>query len=190
MKAALLFLILVLPLSAGTGDGDYHRLVGNPAEDVSRILPLATTRPLKSFLGNPQAKIDRIRQILKEASRQILLQRGYLNDAISEVLRNENRITGGADRQEARRLVQANMDLFLQIEDIRLKIAGIQLRAQRQILTIETASFRSVRNSVSQQKQRIGNNPSAYWIWRRKQLLNETERGDALPEALVRKYYR
>jgi len=188
-KFMLCISALLLSTTAPAAAGTQKQLTsGDP--DSSRIIKESSKRQLQTFLGNPKNKYDRIRTVLKKAQQEILLQRGYLNDYISEIIRNENRIASTDDRTIARRLSRSNILLLHKIERLRTRIAKIQLDAQTKVLRIEQQSYMRISRSASRQQRRIGRNPAAYWIWRRRHLLNSTELKDSLPGRIIRKYYR
>ena len=191
MKKLLLGLSCLLVPAATAAADEQQNLIARTTASAARIIRVSSgKRTLNTFLGNPKYKYRRIRRVLKQAQQKILLQRGYLNDYISEIIRNENNIASSDNRSEIRRLIRSNIILMHKIERVRMRIAHIQLNAQQKVLRIERNSFLRITGSANRQQGRIRRNPAGYWIWRRKHLLNMSELKDSLPESLIRKYYR
>lgn len=191
MKIRIIFFLVlgcVLLTTAGPGP-ELSYLVGNPGHEPVTI-PMGGDRPLQSFLGDPRAKIDRIKQILQDAGRQILLERGFLNDAIGEILQNESQLVLTRNNSERRRLLQQNIGLFRKVENIRLKIARIQLAAQQRVLAVETEAYQRIERSVRYQLDRLDRSPAEYWIQQRKQLISPNELKSAPGDDTLRKKYR
>lgn len=184
----LLVLGCVFLTTAGPGP-ELSYLVGNPGHEPVTI-NMGGDRPLQSFLGDPRAKIDRIKQILQDAGRQILLERGFLNDAIGEILQNESQLVLTRNNNERRQLLQQNIALFRKVENIRLKIARIQLNAQQQVLGVEREAYQRIERSVRYQLDRLDRSPAEYWIQQRRQLISPNELKSAPGDDTLRKKYR
>ena len=188
-KRFFLFCLFLLTTAVYGKDTIQYLNTDSKIKTGSIIQVNSKKRRLNTFLGNPRYKYRKIRSILKDAQQKILNQRGFLNDYISEIIRNENSIAATSDEQKIHSLIRINITLFRKIERIRIRIARIQLDAQQKVLRIERQSYISIIGSAKRQHRRIHRNPSAYWLWRRKHLLNRSELKDSLPNNLIRKYY-
>ena len=199
MKIAFyLTLFLTASVSAGYAGGnldfgqEYMQLYSAAFYDEPIMILVSNTgnRDHVAFLGSPQDRSENIKNLFNEAGQRIRKLRDELDAVIDKIVTNERRINNTTNPQERQRLVRENIGLLDELEDVRLRIANVQMETAQKIFDIERNAYQQITSDVTRRKQQIRTNPSRYWLWRRNHLLEYELQGTLSDEQISELYRR